>query len=88
MRDPRTAEVGPARRALLDYVIVLTERPWETCEAQIRRLREAGYSDPAIAMANQVAGFFAWANRTVDGLGVPLEPGWPEEGFKGPLAGP
>ena len=36
-------------------------------------MRAAGFSDQAIFEANQIAGFFAWVNRTVDGLGVELE---------------
>ena len=65
--------VTPARRALLDYVIQLTEKPWEVKETHVLAMREHGYSDEAICVANFVTGFFAWCNRAIDGLGVPLE---------------
>ena len=41
-------------------------------------LREAGFDDESILEVNQITGFFAWCNRTVDGLGVELEDGWEE----------
>ena len=59
--------------------MTLTVAPWETTEAQILALRANGYSDPAIAVINLVTSFFAWCNRVVDGLGVPLEDDWPED---------
>ena len=71
--DPRTVVVTDARRALLDYVIVLTEKPWLVKETHVRAMREHGYCDEAICVANFVTGFFAWCNRAIDGLGVPLE---------------
>ena len=77
--DPRGVEVTPVRRAMLDYVICLTETPWAVDESMIVRMREAGLSDEAISVANLVTCFFAWCNRVVDGLGAPLEDYWPEE---------
>ena len=77
--NPRGVAVGPRRRALLDYVIVLTEEPWAVKEEHILAMRKQGYSDQAIGAANFIAGFFAWCNRAIDGLGVPLEEYWPEE---------
>ena len=64
---------------MLDYVVTLTVAPWETAEVQIQAMREVGFSDQAIAVVNLVTCFFAWCNRLVDGLGVPLEDYWPEE---------
>ena len=77
--DPRGAAVSPARRAMLDYVIVLTETPWAVTEEHVGAMRENGHSDQAIAVTNLVACFFAWCNRIVDGLGIPMEDFWPEE---------
>ena len=76
--DPRNARVSPPRRALLDYVIALTETPWAVTEDQVVQMRQQGFSDEAIAVTNLVACFFAWCNRVVDGLGVPMEDFWPE----------
>ena len=77
--DPRTAEVSPARRAMLDYVTCLTETPWAVTEDLVVRMRETGFSDEAISVTNLVACFFAWCNRVVDGLGVPMEDFWPAD---------
>ena len=71
--------VTPRQRALLDYVIQLTEAPWAVTEDLVAGMRSAGYSDEAIATANFITGFFAWCNRVVDGLGVPLEEYWDED---------
>ena len=65
---------------MLDYVCKLTLTPAKTREADVERLRRAGFGDKAILEINQIAGFFAWCNRTVDGLGVELEDFW-EQGL-------
>lgn len=78
-KDPRGAKVSPARRAMLDYVIAVTETPWAVAEDHVAAMRNQGFSDEAIAVTNLVACFFAWCNRVVDGLGVPMEDFWPEE---------
>ena len=65
---------------MLDYVAKLTLTPAQVEEAEITRLREQGFGDKAIVEINQITGFFAWCNRTVDGLGVELEDFW-EEGL-------
>jgi alkylhydroperoxidase family enzyme len=77
--NPRTVSVTPRHRALLDYVIVLTETPWAVEEKHVQAMREQGYSDQAIAVANLTVGFFSWCNRVIDGMGLPLEEIWPEE---------
>ena len=64
---------------MLDYVITLTEKPWECTREQIEAMRVQGFSDQAICAVNQITGFFAWCNRTIDGLGVPMEEYWPED---------
>lgn len=79
-RDYREAELTDADRAMLDYVTILTLTPAQTTEAQILRLREVGFGDKAILEINQITGFFAWCNRTVDGLGVEMEDFWSMEG--------
>ena len=66
---------------MLDYVRTVTLTPAQSSEAEIVRLREVGFGDKAILEINQIAGFFAWCNRTVDGLGVELEDFWEIEGM-------
>ena len=58
---------------MLRYVEKLTRTPWETKEADVTALREAGFSDEDILAIAEVAGYYAFANRIVDGLGVELE---------------
>ncbi len=41
--------------------------------ADIEALRTAGFDDGEILELNQVAAYFAYANRTVSGLGVNTE---------------
>lgn len=54
----------------LRYAIKLTTAPAIIAESDIRALREAGFDDGQILEINQVAAYFAYANRTVLGLGV------------------
>jgi uncharacterized protein YciW len=65
---------------MLDYVAILTLTPAQTTESTIVRLKSVGFGDKAILEINQITGFFAWCNRTVDGLGVELEDFWETEG--------
>ena len=76
-RDYRSAPLEPADRAMLEYVDKLTRAPASMVEEDVAALRAAGFDDRAILDVNQITGFFAWCNRTVDGLGVELESYWP-----------
>lgn len=59
-------------RAMLVYTSKLTRMPMEMDERDIIHLRDAGMSDAAILDLNQVVAYFAYANRTVLGLGVEI----------------
>jgi len=74
--DYREAKLDVANRAMLDYVRKLTLQPSAITKVDIDKLRESGFGDKAILEINQITGFFAWCNRTVDGLGVELEAFW------------
>ncbi len=63
----------PAQIAALGYARKLTLTPGEIIQADIKRLRESGLDDGEILEVNQVASYFAYANRTVTGLGVSVE---------------
>ena len=54
----------------LAYARKLTHAPGFIEEADIDALREAGFDDGEILEINQVSAYFAYANRTVTGLGV------------------
>ena len=45
-------------------------------EQDVTSLREVGFEDRAILDINLVTGYFAFANRLAEGLGVPLESFW------------
>ena len=58
---------------MLEYTEKLTLRPWEMVEADVIALRKKGFSDSAILDINQLTGYYAFANRLADGLGIELE---------------
>ena len=59
-----------AERAALAYGRRLTLEPQDLDGTDIDTLREHGFDDGQILEINQVAAYFAYANRTVLGLGV------------------
>ncbi len=65
-------EAGPfkAREKLaLRYAEALTRDPASATGAMVAAMRAAGYDDGEILEINQVTAYFAYANRTVLGLG-------------------
>lgn len=64
---------SPAEQAALDYAACLTRAPEGLSKAHAKALREAGWGDGEILEINQVAAYFAYANRTAQGLGVTME---------------
>ncbi len=62
-----------AERAALAYVRKLTTDPSTVANEDIENMRAAGLKDGEILELNQVAAYFAYANRTVTGLGVSTE---------------
>lgn len=56
--------------AALEYARELTQYPEEIKEETIQNLRDLGWDDGEILEINQVVSYFAYANRTVQGLGV------------------
>ena len=59
--------------AALRYAEKLTRYPADMIETDVMTLREAGWDDGEILEINQVAAYFAYANRTVLGLGVSVD---------------
>jgi len=64
------AAVGPREAAILAYAERLTLTPASVMEADLEPMRGAGLDDGEILEVNQVVAYFAYANRTVQGLGV------------------
>ncbi len=61
---------SPREQLGLAYARKLTVMPGQIDAADISGLRDAGFDDGEILELNQVAAYFAYANRTVSGLGV------------------
>ena len=57
----------------LRYAEALTLRPTSVTEAMIDDMRGAGFDDGEILEINQVTAYFAYANRTILGLGSTTE---------------
>ncbi len=66
---PETAPLDTAQIAAMHYARKLTEAPADMAEADIQALRTSGWDDGEILEINQVCAYFAYANRTVLGLG-------------------
>lgn len=71
--DYTAAALSARQRAMLDYAAKLTREPWSMREADVAALREAGFSDRDILDVNQVAAYYAYANRVADGLGIGVD---------------
>ena len=67
----RPEEVFEGRElALMRYAEKLTLRPGAMEQADVGALSEAGLDDGEILEANQIIGYFNYANRCLNGLGV------------------
>ncbi len=63
----------PREVAALRYARRLTRSPAALAKEDVEVLREAGLDDGEILEVNQVASYFAYVNRTVQGLGATTE---------------
>lgn len=61
-------------QAMLELVEKLTLKPASCSREDIRAMREAGFSDPAILQVTMIASFFNYINRVADALGVGRDP--------------
>ena len=68
--DRFTEAFDAQEQAALVYAQKLTRDPAGMTRADAEGLRTAGYDDGQILEINQVVAYFAYANRTVLGLGV------------------
>lgn len=64
---------SPLEQSGLAYARKLTKTPEKIGATDIDALRSAGFDDGEILELNQVTAYFAYANRTVSGLGVNTE---------------
>ena len=68
-RDIDAAPLDVAQKEAMRYARVLTEAPSSLRKTDVARLRDAGFDDGEVLEINQVCAYFAYANRTVLGLG-------------------
>jgi uncharacterized peroxidase-related enzyme len=59
----RAARLSKRQRAMLDFAVKLTDKPWEIEEEDRERLRQVGFTDRDIWDISAVAGFFNMSNR-------------------------
>lgn len=71
--DYRSADLEPADRAILDYVVKLTRSPSQVVEEDVTAMRDQGFDDRAIHDICSITAYYAFVNRIADGLGVELE---------------
>ena len=62
---------------MLRFAIKLTTTPGAMNDADVDVLRSAGFSDRDILDIVEVVGYYAYANRIADGLGIETEPWTP-----------
>jgi len=58
------------KQVLFDYAKILTKDPGGLDISIINNIKDRGYDDGQVLEINQVISYFAYANRTVSGLGV------------------
>lgn len=73
VRDPKTAPLEKADKALVAYAMKLTRAPGSVGEQDVEALRKVGFDDEDILAAGAVASYFNFVNRLNLGLGAELE---------------
>ncbi|MCG8603281.1 MAG: hypothetical protein MI807_24270, partial [Verrucomicrobiales bacterium] len=70
IRDTGEDVLSDREKALCQYARKLTKTPWAMVIEDTENLHKVGLDDAAILDLNQIVAYFAYANRTVLGLGV------------------
>jgi len=68
--DYRSAAISEQDRAMLDYVVKLTEDATQVSPDDHTKLRVAGFDDRGILQITLIASWFNYINRVADALGV------------------
>ena len=68
--DLENAGLAAKELALFHYVRKVTEAAPRTTPADVRKLRDAGWTEPQIAEAVYVTAMFAFFNRVADAFGI------------------
>ena len=69
-RDHRTAPVSHADHVMLEWVEQFTRDSTKLGPEDLDKLRAVGFDDRAILQIAVIAGWFNYANRIADALGV------------------
>jgi uncharacterized peroxidase-related enzyme len=69
-RDYTQADLPEQDRAMLDFVVRLTEAASKLTPEDLDRLRAVGLDDRAILQITLIASWFNYINRVADALGV------------------
>jgi uncharacterized peroxidase-related enzyme len=69
-RDYTQADLSEPDRAMLDFVVRLTQAAYKLTPEDLERLRAAGFDDVAILQITLIASWFNYINRVADALGV------------------
>ena len=77
--DFEAAGLSKKRLTMLCYAVKLTLTPGEVAESDVGSLRDVGFSDTDILHIAEVVGYYAYANRIANGLGIPLEDWIPDD---------
>jgi len=75
--DLEGSGVTDAERALLELVRTVTLHAYKATDADVQRLRDAGWTEPQIGEAIYVTAIFAFFNRVADAFGLE-DPGYRE----------
>jgi len=59
---------------MLKYAVKLTRTPGAMNDADVEDLRTVGFSDRDVLDITEVVGYYCYANRIADGLGIEVEP--------------
>ena len=68
--DFRKAPISEQDRAMLEYVVTLTEDATRIGRDDHERLRATGFDDRGILQITLIASWFNYINRVADALGV------------------
>lgn len=68
--DYKTAPISEQDRAMLDYVVKLTQDATKCRPMDHEKLRAAGFDDKGILQITLIASWFNYINRVADALGV------------------
>ena len=69
-KDYRSAPISAQDRAMLDYVVKLTQDATKVSPDDHAKLRAVGFDDRGILQITLIASWFNYINRVADALGV------------------